>query len=101
MTRGGYPFEENSIGLGALRFGSDDSTSGNYFRQQLNRQFNRDRPDSTGGRLAAAAATADSADFGNCDSEYAGGRRMATASTTANSAEFECPGQWVASLRVF
>jgi hypothetical protein len=67
MPRGGYPFEENSIGPGALRFDSDNRTSTKHFRQQFSRQFNRDRPDSAGGWLATAATV--SANFNFCNRE--------------------------------
>jgi hypothetical protein len=97
MTRGGYPFEENSIGPGALRSDSDNRTSNTHLRQQFNRQFHRDRPDSAGRRLAAT--TTDSTDFNICDSNHAGSRRLAVAA--AHSTEFECTGQWILCLRVF
>lgn len=97
MTRGGYPFEENSIGPGTLRFDSDNRTCNNHFLQQFNRQFNRDRSHSTGGRMAAT--TAHSTDCNVYHSEYAGCRRMAATST--DSAEFGRASQWVVCLRVF
>ena len=87
ITRGGYPFEENNIGPGALRFDSDNPTSTKHFRQQFNWQFNRDRPES-GRRLAAAATHSSGFDIRN--SEYTCGRRLAAAA--ADSTDFECAG---------
>jgi hypothetical protein len=120
MTRGGYPFEENSIGPGALRFDSDNRTSNKHFRQQFNGQFNRNRPESAGRRLAAAATlsthfsicnsehassrrlaatTAVSTDFSICNSEHAGSRRLAAAATF--SADFSiCNGEHAGSRRL-
>ena len=121
IARGGNPLEENSIRPGALCFDSDNCTTNTHFRQQFNRQFNRDRQESAGGRLAAAAARSTTqADIGDreqaggrwlaaaaahsttqadiCDCEQAGGRRLAIAAT--DSAGFECTRQWVSCLRV-
>jgi hypothetical protein len=95
MTRGGYPFEENSIGPGALRFDSDNRTSNKHFRQQFNRQFNLDGPDSAGRWLPAAATL--STDFSICRSEYACGRRLPAAPALST----ESIGQSVLCLRVF
>jgi hypothetical protein len=96
MMRGGNSVEENSIGPGALRFDFDNRTSNHHFRQQFNWQFNRDRQESAGGRLAAAAAHSTQADI--CDCEQAGGRWLAAAPT--HSAGFECTRYWVSCLRV-
>jgi hypothetical protein len=95
MMRGGYPFEENSIGPGALRFDADNRTSNKHFRQQFNRQFNQDGPDSAGGWLPAATTV--STDFYTSNCEHANGRWLPASATV--STNFECTGQWVCCLR--